>query len=169
MVQFAVIISNKIAQMIIINYNKSVYSNKHIICPSYKMLECLVQLSTHNSIIDHIYKTIVINIEICSKIEMMRLNQNYRKKHYPTNVISLEYPIADNYLTGDIFLCHEIIKIEAKRQRKKLIDHYCHLIVHGLLHLQGFDHIVEHDAINMESTEIQILKLMGINNPYIIK
>lgn len=154
--------------MIIINYNKSRFSKKYIKCPKYKLLHQLVRICTNSNISSNLYKTIALNIEICDKLQIIKLNKQYRHKNSPTNVISLEYSIENHYLTGDIFLCHEVIKTEARQQHKKILDHYCHLIIHGLLHLQGFDHIQEDDANKMELIEIQILNSIGIKNPYMI-
>ncbi len=153
--------------MIIINYNYSRSISNNITCPNYKLVKQLVQISTTENIANLNYATIAINIEICTRKEITALNKLYRGKNRPTNIISLEYSVENNYLTGDIFLCHDIIKIEAKQQQKKIIDHYCHLIVHGLLHLQGFDHVQENDAEEMELNEKKILKQFGIKDPYL--
>lgn len=146
--------------MIIINYSNFIQTA--ITSPTKKNLRDLVEISMQKN-----YNMIVINIEIITRSYMTMLNKQYRGKNRPTNIISLEYPSENKYLTGDIFLCHDVIKIEAKFQQKKILDHYFHLILHGLLHLQGFDHIKESDAQEMESLEVLMLKKMGIQNPYL--
>ena len=97
--------------------------------------------------------------------ESQLLNNQYRKKNEPTNVLS--FLISDNPLLGDIILCHSVIKKEALAQKKSIDDHYAHLIIHGYLHLIGFDHTKNDDALTMENKEIAILKKLGIKNPYL--
>ena len=75
--------------------------------------------------------------------------------------------INDKPLIGDIILCHSITKKEALAQKKSLDDHYAHLIIHGYLHLIGFDHTKNDDALIMENKEITVLKQLGIKNPYL--
>ena len=94
------------------------------------------------------------------------LNRDYRDKDKATNVLS--FPM-DGLLLGDIILARETIVSEAQAQGKNLSDHLSHLIVHGFLHLLGYDHLNETDAAKMESVEITVLSQMGIDNPYEIK
>ena len=108
-----------------------------------------------------------ITIRIAQLNEARQLNFTYRKINKATNVLS--FLIASKPLVGDIILCHDIIKTEAKEQKKKLRDHYAHLIIHGCLHLLGYDHELDADANKMEKKEINILKAIGINNPYLVK
>ena len=112
------------------------------------------------------YKNIVLNLDVLTIAEMQDLNYKTRGKNCPTNVISIEYPIEDEYLTGDLFICPEIIIKEAKEQKKLIPNHCYHMIVHSILHLQGLDHITDADAQYMENLEISILSEFGINNPY---
>lgn len=95
------------------------------------------------------------------------LNLKYRGLNYPTNVISLEDKCTReqfNLLQGSLILCDEIIVKESTIV--SIEAHYVHMIVHGMLHLQGFDHIKDDEADQMEQLEIQILKGLGFNNPY---
>ena len=91
------------------------------------------------------------------------LNQTYRDKDKPTNVLS--FPM-DGPMLGDIVLARETIAAEAALQSKTLSDHLSHLIIHGLLHLLGYDHETDEQAAEMESLEINALKRLGIDNPY---
>ena len=106
-----------------------------------------------------------LTIRIVDEAESQSLNNQYRKKNEPTNVLS--FLINDKPLIGDIILCHAITKKEAIAQKKSLDDHYAHLIIHGYLHLIGFDHTKNDDALIMENKEITVLKKLGIKNPYL--
>lgn len=92
------------------------------------------------------------------------LNANYRGKDKPTNVLS--FPQDEPELLGDVILAYETVKCEADEQNKTFEDHTRHLIVHGTLHLLGYDHIEDEEAEEMEALEIKILADMGIKNPY---
>lgn len=121
--------------------------------------KCMLWLS-------HIVKAeTTLTIRIVDEAESQLLNNQYRKKNEPTNVLS--FLISDNPLLGDIILCHSVIKKEALAQKKSIDDHYAHLIIHGYLHLIGFDHTKNDDALTMENKEIAILKKLGIKNPYL--
>ena len=103
------------------------------------------------------------------------LNKHYRSKDKPTNVLSFpmfdrlsDIPSDAGYIPlGDIIIAFETIKREAIEQNKTLTDHFTHMLVHGFLHLLGYDHMNDKDAKSMESLEIKILKKLGINNPYL--
>lgn len=94
------------------------------------------------------------------------LNSQYRGKNKPTNVLSFPSDSSSGEL-GDIILALETVEKEAKEQRKTFRNHATHLLVHGFLHLIGYDHIEEKEAENMEKMEIKILKKLGIVNPYL--
>lgn len=117
-------------------------------------------------------------IRIVDVTEGKQLNKTYRGKAYATNVLSFPFEIpplptkasledenAYSYL-GDLVLCEPVIQREAIDQQKIAIQHWTHLIIHGVLHLQGYDHIKKNDAYRMESLEIQLLEHLGIANPY---
>ena len=108
-----------------------------------------------------------ITIRLVNAREGRALNRTYRGKDYPTNILSFAYELPE--LSGDLVLCAPVIAKEARAQGKSLRDHYAHLIVHGVLHLQGWDHENSHSARKMERREIAILATLGIADPYVIE
>ena len=112
-----------------------------------------------------------ICIRIVSTQESKELNCRYRQKDYPTNVLSFscELPqgikLATPYL-GDIILCADVIKQEAEEQEKSLEAHWAHMVIHGTLHLLGYDHIKEHEANEMEKLETDLLSQLSYPPPY---
>jgi len=110
-----------------------------------------------------------LTIRIVTEKEITELNQQYRHKSTPTNVLSVPYEpmVGVNIsLLGDIVVCADVVNQEAIEQNKSPADHWAHIVIHGMLHLLGFDHIADSDAEKMETSEIKILKNLGINNPY---
>ncbi len=111
-----------------------------------------------------------ITVRVVNPHESQMLNERYRKKNNPTNILSFAYDIEDNQargqLEGDLVICAEIVAKEALEQQKPIIAHWAHLIVHGILHLIGLDHESEKEAKYMESLEILLLAQLGYRNPY---
>jgi probable rRNA maturation factor len=108
-----------------------------------------------------------ITVRIVGADEAKALNQDYRDKAYVPNVLTFEYgEISPGVLGGDVVICAEVVEREAREQGKPLQNHYAHMTVHGVLHLQGYDHLDPHDADIMESREAVILKRFRIPNPY---
>jgi probable rRNA maturation factor len=96
------------------------------------------------------------------------LNRTYRQKDYATNVLTFAYAESeDDPVTGDLILCCPVVEREANEQGKPLEAHYAHLIVHGTLHAQGYDHEIESEAQEMESIETDIMKSLGFSDPYV--
>lgn len=114
-------------------------------------------------------------VRIVDEIESAELNQQFRRKQGPTNILSFPFEWPDDipeenpevrYL-GDLVVCAPVLEQEALEQQKNLEHHWAHIIVHGMLHLLGYDHINDDDAERMENKEIEILAKLHINNPYI--
>ena len=106
-----------------------------------------------------------IVLRIVDEAEGCELNHNFRGKNCATNVLTFVYDDTQP-LTGDIVLCAPIVSQEAQQQHKNLTAHYAHLTVHGILHLQGYDHIEDAEAVVMEQMETQILARLGYDDPY---
>ena len=113
---------------------------------------------------------VVTSVQIVSKDEMRELNNTWRGKDRPTNVLSFPMQSPDEVdlkILGDLALCADVINTEAIEQHKPAQAHWAHMVVHGMLHLQGYDHIDEHQAEEMEALEIRILDQLGFDNPYL--
>ena len=107
-----------------------------------------------------------ITVRIVNSDEGQFLNRDYRQKDYATNVLTFDYTHAP-LVTADLVLCAPIVAKEAKENKKTLHDHYAHLLIHGTLHAQGYDHETSAaDADAMEAREIAVLTGLGIKNPY---
>jgi len=108
-----------------------------------------------------------ITVRLVDSEEGLALNRDYRGKDYATNVLSFPYEV-DPVVCGDLVLCAPVVAREAAEQGKSLDAHYAHLIVHGLLHLQGYDHeLGEAQARQMEDHESTILASLGFTDPYL--
>ncbi len=107
-----------------------------------------------------------ITVRIVNAEEGRALNRDYRQKDYATNVLTVDYTQAP-LVTADLVLCAPVIAAEARAQCKALSAHYAHLLVHGTLHAQGWDHETsDADATAMEAREAEILAGLGFQNPY---
>ncbi len=124
-----------------------------------------INIISHNINIKEEY----ITIRIVESVESQVLNKQFRDKDSPSNVLSFPTQLPehiDNQYLGDIVICADIVEQEALAQNKSLHAHWAHMVVHGVLHLLGYDHIEPEDANKMESLEIKLLAQMGYANPY---
>ncbi len=114
---------------------------------------------------------IELTIRIVDLNEMTELNSTYRGKKKPTNVLSFPFSsppgiTLDIPILGDIVICAPIVNQEAIDQHKSQASHWAHMIIHGILHLQGYDHETDDEATLMETQEIETMKMLGFSNPY---
>ena len=116
------------------------------------------------------YKTdVALTIRLVEKQESQQLNCQYRNKDKPTNVLSFPFEAPAGIeinLLGDLIVCADVVELEAQQQNKALDDHWAHIIIHGCLHLLGYDHIDDDEALEMESLERQYLAKLNISDPY---
>ncbi|MFM2322863.1 MAG: endoribonuclease YbeY [Pseudomonadota bacterium] len=111
-----------------------------------------------------------VNIRLVDKKESAVLNHTYRDKKGPTNILSFSFeapPGVNSPLLGDLVICAPLVNQEAKQQQKTHLAHWAHLVMHGCLHLLGYDHHNDKEAKRMETLEIQLLEDLGYENPYI--
>jgi len=108
--------------------------------------------------------SVSLTVRIVGRREGRALNRRYRRRDHATNVLSFPYGN-----TGDVVLCHPVIAREAREQGKSVRAHYAHLVVHGALHLRGYEHDDNASARRMETTEIRILRRLGFGNPYTVE
>ena len=115
-----------------------------------------------------LYDDAALTIRFVDEEEGRTLNRTYRGKDYATNVLTFAYAeSADDPVSGDIVLCCPVVEAEAKQQKKPLEAHYAHLIVHGVLHAQGYEHEDDAEAEEMEAIETETLQALGFSDPYL--
>lgn len=110
-----------------------------------------------------------LTIRVVSLNESQELNATYRGKDKPTNVLSFPFeqpPGLNLPILGDLAICHDVVVQEAQQQHKSIEAHWSHMLVHGTLHLLGYDHINDEEAEHMESLEVEILNNLGVDDPY---
>lgn len=105
-----------------------------------------------------------VTVRYVAAAESRRLNRRYRGRDHATNVLS--FPYARRPLAGDVVICAPVVAREAREQRKSLAAHHAHMLVHGLLHLAGYDHEAAGEAARMERRERRILAALGFPDPY---
>lgn len=110
-----------------------------------------------------------VTIRLVDEEESHALNHEYRGKDKPTNVLSFPFeapPGIEMDLLGDLIICRQVVEKEAREQNKPLNAHWAHMVVHGSLHLLGYDHIEDDEAEEMEGLETEIMVKMGFTDPY---
>ncbi len=117
-----------------------------------------------NMVVGAKYKNAEVSIILTNDAEIHEINKTYRNIDKPTNVLSFE--LGDDVLLGDIYISFDTVLREARDAKISFHDHVAHMVVHGMFHLLGFDHMTDEEAVLMEMREIKVLKKMGIKNPY---
>ncbi|WOH37742.1 rRNA maturation RNase YbeY [Thalassotalea fonticola] len=115
-------------------------------------------------------KNFELTIRLVDREESQQLNHQYRDKDKPTNVLSFPFEVPPGIeldLLGDLVICADVVEFEAKDQNKELFSHWAHMIIHGCLHLLGYDHITQDEAKEMEAIEIGLMAQLGYSDPYI--
>ncbi len=110
-----------------------------------------------------------LSVRIVGLEESAELNETYRQKKGPTNVLSFPCEVPEGVpcdLLGDLVICAPVVEREAHEQGKVAEAHWAHMVVHGVLHLQGYDHLETQDAERMEALEVEIMARLGFANPY---
>lgn len=112
-----------------------------------------------------------LTLRLVDTDEISALNSTYRKKEGPTNVLAFpgdlpEHVDLDCSFLGDVIVCPAVLEIESKEQDRLLEAHWAHIVIHGVLHLLGYDHYEEPDTIKMQAMETQLLARLGFPNPY---
>lgn len=111
-----------------------------------------------------------VTIRLVDEAESQELNLTYRGKDKPTNVLSFPFeapPQVELPLLGDLVICRQVVEREAQEQNVPLDAHWAHMVVHGCLHLLGYDHILDREAEEMEALEAEIMQSMGYIDPYL--
>jgi len=114
-----------------------------------------------------------LTVRVTDEAEITELNRNYRNQDKPTNVLSFPMDLSAELsseigvsILGDIIICAPVVEREAAEQNKTLQSHWAHMVIHGTLHLLGYDHIEDEEAKEMESLEIEIMHELGYKDPY---
>jgi probable rRNA maturation factor len=130
--------------------------------------EAQIQLWVDTALADINHDTEIV-VRIVDEQESAELNEQYRHKQGPTNILSFPVEIPDGIdldLLGDLVVCAPVLAQEAAQQDKPIAHHWAHIIIHGVLHLLGYDHLDDEQAEDMESKEIALLHQLNIPNPY---
>lgn len=124
-----------------------------------------------SSTLKHYCQSAELTLRLVDPDEMIQLNHTYRKQNKLTNVLAFPASHPDDVeldfpFLGDIVICASVLKEEAETQDKPLVAHWAHIVIHGVLHLLGYDHIEEGEASIMQAIEIKLLAELGFDNPY---
>ena len=122
-----------------------------------------------NAVLASLNEEFELTIRIVDDVESAELNETYRHKKGATNILSFPFDVPDGIelnLLGDLVICAPVLEREAIEQDKPLQNHWAHIVIHGTLHLLGYDHIDDVEAEEMEAKEIELLQTLSIPNPY---
>ena len=152
-----------------------VYVDLQLACEDQQSLPDLIQLekwvtATIIAASAEIREQAELTVRIVDSYESQQLNHQYRDKNKPTNVLSFPFqnpPGITLPLLGDLIICKEVVETEALEQGKALISHWAHMLIHGSLHLLGYDHIDDDEAEEMESIETKLMIELGYSDPYL--
>ncbi|CAM3186170.1 rRNA maturation RNase YbeY [Moritella viscosa] len=129
------------------------------------------QLTTWlNAVVKRFQDSAEVTIRIVDNEESQQLNNDYRGKNKPTNVLSFPFEVPEGIeldLLGDLIICKQVVEHEAQEQQKPLTAHWAHMVIHGTLHLLGYDHIIDEEAEEMEGLETEIMLELEFEDPYI--
>ena len=121
---------------------------------------------------EHNIQDAILSLALLSDTEIQSINQQFRNKNKPTNVLAFPFEkipgVPSEHFLGDILICPLILTQEALAQNKKLEAHWCHIIIHAMLHLLNYDHMTSEQALVMESMELKLLKIFNIKDPYLL-
>ena len=130
-----------------------------------------LQLTTWlNAVVKRFQESAEVTIRIVDNEESQQLNNDYRGKDKPTNVLSFPFEVPEGIeldLLGDLIICKQVVEREAQEQQKPLTAHWAHMVIHGTLHLLGYDHIIDEEAEEMEGLETEIMLELEFEDPYI--
>ncbi|MBW7982625.1 rRNA maturation RNase YbeY [Enterobacillus tribolii] len=122
-----------------------------------------------NAVLPKFQEEAEVTVRLVDEAESHDLNLTYRGKDKPTNVLSFPFeapPGIELPLLGDMIICRQVVEREAQEQNITLLSHWAHMVVHGSLHLLGYDHIIDEEAEEMESLEAEIMQELGFPDPY---
>lgn len=135
--------------------------------PDARLKETISRTKVRRWVQAALYAPAELTIRFVDAEEGRTLNRDYRGKDYATNVLTFAYTDDPDQITqADIILCTDVLQLEAAEQAISPEAHAAHLVVHGVLHAQGYDHEAEDEATEMEQLEIEVLATLGISNPY---
>ncbi|ELQ6223845.1 rRNA maturation RNase YbeY [Cronobacter turicensis] len=123
-----------------------------------------------NAVVPQFQEESEVTVRLVDEAESHDLNLTYRGMDKPTNVLSFPFeapPGIEMPLLGDLIICRQVVEREAREQEKPLAAHWAHMVVHGSLHLLGYDHIADDEAEEMEGIETEIMLALGFDDPYI--
>lgn len=142
---------------------------KHYYLPVEQQVKNWVEATLQSLDITSLGNEVQLTVRVVGKAEMIQLNSRFRDKQSVTNVLSFPFEPPEGVslpLLGDVVVCAAVVSEEARQQSKRDEQHWAHMVIHGVLHLLGYDHVEENDALCMESVETTVLSKLGFADPY---